>query len=584
MTLQEQVLISLNIKGDAKLRKIEGAVSKLGYNLRLAGRDLMRMGGSLQRFGATLSSVAAGVFKASDIVQDAFGDIGYALEDAFEVIGLLEPFVEILEKIAEIVEENPWIAWGIALAAIAGIFLTVLGKIMVFSGWMKLLTGAVLSAKDAGMSLGETIYWVTMALAGQGEVLRQQLIYETALNAQLTKKKKVYQELGFSLESQKAWIKKMGPQYQTQLSYLNKVDKETTALSNDLLKQARHAGIASGGFTNLAQSLKGTVGRGRKVGGTFKSMIGYGLGLVSIFLLMGPLMETLQPLFEGLADAGEMVLDPLTPLIESFADLVEENPMLVAGLLGLLAAILSFGKIKAAWEGIKDFVGWLKDMPDHIRSVKDGIVSLGGKLKTLTSKFKGVLEKGWDWVKNLGPKMLKMLSQHGIGWTSLAAGVAGAVGGFLLGITAGRMLIDAFGPLGGVIMPLIGVVMALTAAILALHGTISWGVAVPVLLAAVGTAIGGVMAYKSDLMAMASFQGLKRPVTFGAETAAVLHPGETLLPAGGYKGYTPKEEPLPITVDVTGASSMEEIIRRAVEASASQISERMERRFRSSEY
>jgi len=72
---------------------------------------------------------------------------------------------------------------------------------------------------------------------------------------------------------------------------------------------------------------------------------------------------------------------------------------------------------------------------------------------------------------------------------------------------------------------------------------------------------------------------------------AYVHPEEMVTPAkakplkgGGTAGYTPKEAPPTITVNLTGANSIEEIVRRTVEASVSQITVIQDKKYRTKEF
>jgi len=175
MPLREDILVTLKTEGVPDLTQISKAMKKLGFNLRLAGRDLMRMAGGLQRLSGFLMGFTSNVFKSSDIVSDAFGDIGMALEDIFEDTGILEAFVEVLEWVAEILEANPWIAYVLAALAIGGVFVYLMSKIMMLGGFIKLLIGSVFSAETAHMSWAEKIGFTAKALLGLNEQLRRNL-------------------------------------------------------------------------------------------------------------------------------------------------------------------------------------------------------------------------------------------------------------------------------------------------------------------------------------------------------------------------------------------------------------------------
>ena len=346
MGLAEDVLVFLKVEGVPELEDLQNAMTKLGYNLRLAGRDMMRMGGTLQRFGQTLMGPVQQIIAGSDIMQDAFGDVGMALEDIFEATGILDTLAEVLEWVSEVLEANPWLAWVIAIGAIVGIVILLLGKLMTAGGFVKLLIGAVLSAKDAHLTWGETIMWVTKALAGQNEELRKQLTLDAAI----------------------AYAKGQGVEVQEKDARQKKLAAEASADQNKENKKGAKSGKM---FLGTALGLATAIG-----------------GIALMFFLLQPLMEAISPIMEAVGEAFEDVFDNLeaTGVIDTIVEWIKGNKELVVGLLIAIAALpLLISGVKALSGLLGKFSGGpAKQMVDVMQDTGDAAgKGSGGMYKTI---------------------------------------------------------------------------------------------------------------------------------------------------------------------------------------------------------
>lgn len=107
--------------------------------------------------------------------------------------------------------------------------------------------------------------------------------------------------------------------------------------------------------------------------------------------------------------------------------------------------------------------------------------------------------------KNLG----KTINETNILTNNLTRSIAGLIAGY-----SAAQLILSFIPeegrkTAGIIMVIVGAVIALTAAIVAMNTAISWGTALPFLMAGVGVAIAGASAWKNSLDNTANVTGFK---------------------------------------------------------------------------
>lgn len=574
MGIAEEVLIFLNVKNMPALKDVQKAMIRLGYNLRLAGRDMMRMAGSLRNTSRFFMSFAGRVFSSSDIIQDAFGDIRYALEDIMEATGILDFIADVLELIARVVEDHPILAWLMIISFGVGVLMLFLSKVLMFLGFMRLLVGAVLSARTANLSLIDSIKWIIAVMTGETESIKRNVEQQT---------------LDLAIRKRRIAVMQEQAKWQTAVGRWNK----------RALREEKKRG----------RGLKGLVSAGLKTAASF--------GLLALALMaIQPLMEALAPIFEAAGEVISEMISPLEPLIEAIAQWIEENPELamtffgvIAGILGLLVYLPKLltafkggidiltkiidkiptlseafttlkGNISTFLSTVKEkFVAWKDKVIESLSGVKDAFIRLGSTIKekittaasTVFSFFKSLISK-------IGEKVVPALVFLKGHISSLALGIGAAVGAFLVIDSLLRALPAELRAPVGAIVALIAAIGAATVAWMAFHGTMTVGTAIPIILAAVAAGIAGVKA-------MAGFQNLRRPVEIVEPTLAVLHPGEEVHPRRRrVSTYRPKEPPLTVTVDVTGAGSMEEIIQRAVEASYAQISEQMERKYRRSEY
>jgi len=604
MGIAEEVMVFLNVKGAPSLDQINTAMTKLGYNLRLAGRDMMRMGGSLQRLGTWMQSFAGGVFNSSDLIQDAFEDIGFALLDAFEATGIIDEVVGKLEWLAQVIEDNPWIALLLTILAVAGVVVFFLGKLFSVIGFMQLLVGTVLSAKSAHLGFIDTLRVLTGVLSGHTTAIQQNIAAEVAALAQ---KKAI----------------------DTQTKMDTFFTGQNTAAQKEAQKTQKKGGK---GMATMA----GIMGMTGLIFG----------GLLTLFFAAEPIMEIMGAIFEVVGDAVEIIIAPLEEFIWGIIEFFDAHPeMLAAILIAIATAIIAMK--------VTDFIGFLSGIAGGAATVMTKALPLQICIKGLGTAIIdlaiaiGILlftMAGAIWILDqtkftlpelialiysltgavilLGVAFVEMAIMIGPSATGLAAlaPILYPIAVLLLAIGVAAFLVGAGFALAGVGIFLAGQGLALMAGLLP-----QLLVLVPTLfLLALGVsalgiagfvAFGGLMALTIAIFALtAALLALTIPLgilrALGGEGAvvaaitklpgfeeggyiakgglAVVHPKETITPAKGRTrapgGYVPEEPPMTVSVDITGAQSVEEIVQKSVQASVDQLSKTMERKYRRTEY
>jgi len=334
MGIAEEVLVYLKVKGTPDLKNLDQAMTRLGYNLRLAGRDLMRMGGQLDRVGQYFKGFAGNVFKSSDIMGDAFDDIQLAWQDVFEETGIIDSFAGAMEGLAEIIEANPILAWGAMALFVFGQIASSLGILFKLIGFMNLAVGATLSARSAGLGWAESIKYTIQALLLQNEAIKEN-IKKKALAAAETRKLG-----GASQQAGKKW-------------------KQSTLFQEKSEKESK-------------KQKKGLKGLGKTLLFGISALSGLIVGMT----LIGPIMEAVAPIFEAIGDAVTDVFDALeaSGIIDWIVDFIENNKELVVAMLVAVAA--------------------LPLLISGVKTLGPLLGKLGGKFKIVTDIFKGGGEAG----------------------------------------------------------------------------------------------------------------------------------------------------------------------------------------------
>jgi hypothetical protein len=189
------------------------------------------------------------------------------------------------------------------------------------------------------------------------------------------------------------------------------------------------------------------------------------------------------------------------------------------------------------------------------------------------------LSKAWNNfpdVSGLLTKISTRVADVGISAKTAAIGVAAFMGGFLIADTLLSAIPEDMRKIAGALTASIAAIVAATIAWMAFNGTMTIGVAVPIILAAVGVGIAGVKA------AVAMSEG---GVVKGPMVALVGEAGpEIVMPLSRYENQrnepskTQTETPQIITVDVGGLHFYGDIadskfLEKAAEFTADKISD-----------
>lgn len=352
MGIVQEILVFLNVKGKPEIEDVQRAMMKLGYNLRLTGRDLMRMGGSLRNLSKFFMGFSKNVFSSSDIVQDALGDVQYALLDVAEASGFLDTIVNALEWLADTIEAMPILGQVLAISFAIGLVVMLLSKIFMLVGFMRLLVGAWLSARTAGLGFGGSLKFIFKALTGQLGAWKKELEIEALAEAQskaTTEQKK--KEAKATEKSAKA--KK----------------KETT--------QAKKS----------KRGLMGILTAGVMAIGVFA-------GMALAMGAMGPIMEATAPIWEALGEVFEWFGDLLeeTGIIDWIADFIRNNKELVISLLLAFAALpLIISGIKVLGPLIGKLTDKLGGLTKFFGGTSDAVTDTGGALDKTGGGFNKTL-------------------------------------------------------------------------------------------------------------------------------------------------------------------------------------------------
>lgn len=331
-------------------------------------------------------------------------------------------------------------------------------------------------------------------------------------------------------------------------------------------------------FQNRAYALLGTMfflqfGLGG-VAKRFDNLAKKGLTLQSF-------LEDIDWVFEDIADslmdALEPAFDALAYPLEVLADLIEDQPDFVKAFLGaiilLVPLLLTFLSGVAqlavgiyALSAIGGLSGLFKMFGSAITTAGSSIkgflsLPLKDTLLGIGHGIKGVITDAWDWIKTI-PSFIKGMftanaSSLTLGQTIgiLAIGVAALIGTFMIVDQLLSGLDPAIRKPVAAIVALIAAIVAATVAWMAFHGTVTVGVAVPIILAAVGAGIAGIKA----LVGMEKGGIIKAPTLalLGESGAEMVTP----LPKGQSTGMT-TEPPTYITNNFYGYDNPKEMARK----------------------
>jgi hypothetical protein len=145
-------------------------------------------------------------------------------------------------------------------------------------------------------------------------------------------------------------------------------------------------------------------------GGIAKGVAGFGLMLV-LMTIMEPLMEAFAPILEVIGMIFEDMLDPILPLIDAFADWLDQvelgekiikftTPGIVA--LGVLLTTIA-QVVGLVWWGFKGLWDLFKESPvvTKLFNALQQVYRIFSLLGEAIGGVRGFLEWAWEWVKKL---------------------------------------------------------------------------------------------------------------------------------------------------------------------------------------
>jgi hypothetical protein len=201
-----------------------------------------------------------------------------------------------------------------------------------------------------------TKLWLGMAAAA-----------ETGGNAATNSAKKMVLSIGEARTTLKAMRHTRGFSAFGDKGALGKLDewKKAGTITGEIHKQLRKETFKSMGtqemlrykfeqvrnrIVGVGSSAKGAFGRmksgvGRIPGAMKTGVSAFGkmttaiASMVIMAAALEPLMKALEPVIEALSSVISMVLEPIEPLLEAFGAFIENNPLLIVGILGVAVAM-----------------------------------------------------------------------------------------------------------------------------------------------------------------------------------------------------------------------------------------------------
>lgn len=431
----------LLMKIDADLAPLDEVQQKLmqfGMRLRLTGRDLMRMGTTMDRFFSRIVTSLSRVFESSMAWAGAFEDIHWAIEDIGAAIGdmlapVLDVLVNLFDWLADTIERVPFLKGALAVLFLVGVIGKLIASLFSLAGTLNLYIGTLLVAYRAHLSLGQAIKALYVR-ARYGE--------EAFLSYITSQKKWIGQT--------KSWAN-YTLKWSDQLKDWIWVQQESGEAAQEAAPKEAQSGVAK--LTAQFKGLFSGIKKGLKT--IFKlSLLGFGLGV--LFAFLAELIEPLEGLFGAIIHALEPIIDAFRGVIEIITDWIEEHPemarviILLVGGFGLVIFLLQ----------------------------KFGVV---GKIaEAVTKGLGGALDKTSEPMKNMG----KSSWQATLAQAALVAAVALLIytltGFFTALLSAGVGIWEVVGALVAVFAAIVGFILGLSATLLvlsSLKGQIFEGVA-----------------------------------------------------------------------------------------------------------
>lgn len=358
--INNQPLVQATKVGDQETKR-------LANSMRMLGRDILRLGGLVNKYG-TWFSKAFNLMKESSLdLGGAMEDIQWAMEDIFATIGdAIAPIFEILADIAEQVADA-FEAMPDSLKTIIGLFLVggmiglqlfrvftdLYGSMLLLKGMFKGTSGEVSGLWNWLVKLNPFMKETASTSQALATIQQQMQVTEAQLALETSKWSESLLKGDIAANKHLKNIQNLQDQIKTmrvEQANLQKGEKSAT-------KTTKKAG-------------KGMTGWAATIGKTVAFM---GV-LAGLMLILSPIIELLAPIFESIGEALEVFFEPLEPIIDAIAEWIDENPELAASLLiGVVGALIALLALKTPIFGFLS--GMLGKGTDVIGMADKGSVS-----------------------------------------------------------------------------------------------------------------------------------------------------------------------------------------------------------------
>jgi len=396
MTLRSNVIVGFEVAG-RPLQWLEKTLDRFGMRMRLTARDLLRLGGTISSYFSRVESIWLRFLRLGDVFAGGMEEVEWVLGDLADVVGeALEPALEfladILENVVDYAEENPWLQWAIILPLIIALVGKLAAGILRMVGTIKLAAGTLMTWHREALGFVDGIRYVTIALTEGKEAADKWLVTTGKLQRMIAEERDRFfqlrealadkiqvtrQNISFidkEIASRKRNIAQIDQQINALTGLLGtspevierieeltaKREKETTALEKlqarrdrevkKLYKYQDQLIEVEGEITSINKLTKEYAKQSKKqekgVRGVFTTVkkglkpmakwAAIGTSLIGLAFGLFLAWEPLQDLFEVVTDILYDLLSPLEPIIESFADWLEENPDLAKALILLI--------------------------------------------------------------------------------------------------------------------------------------------------------------------------------------------------------------------------------------------------------
>jgi len=192
MALIEEIFARIQVQGTPDIEKVERAILRFGYALRLTGRDIMRLGGVVRSFGVSMSRLGLQALRTEAIFTDTMEDMWFAVLDAMEAVGVLDLILNSLDALTAWIEAAPWVGFIVGLGLLIGTFAGFFAQIIVAVGALTLLAGAIITARQAKIGLISSLRLLYEYIVGTSDAYLKMAAAQSFLRLQTQELNKMF--------------------------------------------------------------------------------------------------------------------------------------------------------------------------------------------------------------------------------------------------------------------------------------------------------------------------------------------------------------------------------------------------------